>query len=215
MTHEFLQFASLFAFCCARHRRETRVPGRTPDALPEPAPFTLRDSHPLWSAVPGRFGYSAGCSLGHGPAGPSAGSAPPPGIGLPPTEPGGFGLVPGRSPLLGESAGHRTRRSPALLSVPRGSEMFQFPRFPPPDLCVQSGVVWHHPDGVAPFGHPRISALARSPRRFVGLPRPSSASIAQASTARPFLLGPCPGPPVHSGSLCVVCGPGMAGNRCA
>jgi hypothetical protein len=36
-----------------------------------------------------------------------------------------FRLFPFRSPLLGESR---------LLSVPRGTEMFQFPRFPPPAL---------------------------------------------------------------------------------
>ncbi len=35
----------------------------------------------------------------------------------------GFRLFPFRSPLLGESR---------LLSFPRGTEMFQFPRFPPP-----------------------------------------------------------------------------------
>ena len=39
---------------------------------------------------------------------------------LPPAR---FGLFPFRSPLLRESR---------LLSFPRGTEMFQFPRFPPP-----------------------------------------------------------------------------------
>ena len=42
-----------------------------------------------------------------------------------------FGLIPFRSPLLRESQ---------LLSVPRGTEMFQFPQFPLPVLCVQTGV---------------------------------------------------------------------------
>ena len=37
--------------------------------------------------------------------------------------PARFGLFPFRSPLLRESL---------LLSIPRGTEMFQFPRFPPP-----------------------------------------------------------------------------------
>ncbi len=40
-------------------------------------------------------------------------------IGLPATQRRRFGLVPVRSPLLGE-----------CFSVPRGTEMFQFPRFP-------------------------------------------------------------------------------------
>jgi hypothetical protein len=45
--------------------------------------------------------------------------------------PFGFGLVPFRSPLLRESR---------LFSFPRGTEMFQFPRFPLPVLCVHTGV---------------------------------------------------------------------------
>jgi hypothetical protein len=47
---------------------------------------------------------------------------------LPPAR---FRLFPFRSPLLRESL---------LLSFPRGTEMFQFPRFPLPALCVQAGV---------------------------------------------------------------------------
>ena len=43
-----------------------------------------------------------------------------------------FRLIPFRSPLLRESL---------LFSSPRGTEMFQFPRFPLPALCVQAGVL--------------------------------------------------------------------------
>ena len=50
--------------------------------------------------------------------------------------PARFRLFPFRSPLLRESL---------LLSFPRGTEMFQFPRFPPPGLCVQPGVTGHLP----------------------------------------------------------------------
>ena len=60
-----------------------------------------------------------------------------------------FRLFPFRSPLLGESR---------LFSFPRGTEMFQFPRFPPPALCVQAGVTRHDPCRVSPFGDPRIEA---------------------------------------------------------
>ena len=60
-----------------------------------------------------------------------------------------FRLVPFRSPLLRESR---------LFSFPRGTEMFQFPRFPPPTLCVQAGVTGHDPCRVSPFGDPRIEA---------------------------------------------------------
>jgi hypothetical protein len=45
--------------------------------------------------------------------------------------PVGFGLIPFRSPLLRESL---------LLSFPQGTEMFQFPWFPLPVLCVHTGV---------------------------------------------------------------------------
>ena len=60
-----------------------------------------------------------------------------------------FRLFPFRSPLLRESL---------LLSLPRGTEMFQFPRFPLAALCVQAGVTGHDPSRVSPFGHPRIEA---------------------------------------------------------
>ena len=71
---------------------------------------------------------------------------------LPPAR---FGLIPFRSPLLRESL---------LLSSPRGTEMFQFPRFPLPALCVQTGVAPHDGCGVSPFGHPRIDAWSTAPR---------------------------------------------------
>lgn len=75
--------------------------------------------------------------------------------------------------------------------------MFQFPRCPRTRLCVQRAVTPLHRSRVAPFGDPRISSLASSPRRFVGLPRPSSASVAKASTVRLPSLGPYPLLPSH------------------
>ena len=77
--------------------------------------------------------------------------------GLPPAR---FRLIPFRSPLLRESL---------LLSFPRGTEMFQFPRFPPPALCVHAGVTPHDGCRVSPFGHPRIDARSAAPR---GLSQP-------------------------------------------
>ena len=68
-----------------------------------------------------------------------------------------FRLFPFRSPLLRESL---------LLSFPRGTEMFQFPRFPLPALCVQAGVTPHDGCRVSPFGHPRIKAWSAAPRGF-------------------------------------------------
>ena len=73
---------------------------------------------------------------------------------LPPAR---FRLIPFRSPLLRESL---------LLSFPPGTEMFQFPGFPPPALCVQTGVTPHDGCRVSPFGHPRINALSAAPRGF-------------------------------------------------
>ena len=49
-----------------------------------------------------------------------------------------------------------TRR---IISFPRGTEMFQFPRFPPSGLCVQPVVIRDESDRVTPFGDPRVSLL--------------------------------------------------------
>ena len=78
----------------------------------------------------------------------------------------GFGLFPFRSPLLGESR---------LISLPRGTKMFQFPRFPPSGLWIQPAVPGHSPRWVSPFGHPRINACWRLPEAYRSQPRPSSA----------------------------------------
>ena len=74
-----------------------------------------------------------------------------------PTTPGGhwpvgrclparFRLFPVRSPLLGESR---------LISLPRGTRMFRFPRFPSPS----GGGPGSAPGRVAPFGDPRLRLL--------------------------------------------------------
>src|SRR6185437_603056 len=78
-----------------------------------------------------------------------------------------FGLFPVRSPLLGESR---------LISVPPGTEMFQFPGLAPfrvTDLAIGR---------VAPFGHPGITARVQLPQAYRSLPRPSSPLDAKAST---------------------------------
>ena len=73
---------------------------------------------------------------------------------LPPAR---FGLIRFRSPLLTESL---------LFFFPPGTEMFQFPGFPPRALCVQARVTPHDGCRVSPFGHPRINALSAAPRGF-------------------------------------------------
>jgi hypothetical protein len=78
-----------------------------------------------------------------------------------------FGLFPVRSPLLGESR---------LISLPPGTEMFQFPGLAP--LRV-TGLA---PSRVSPFGHPGITARVQLPQAYRSLPRPSSPLDAKAST---------------------------------
>ena len=72
-----------------------------------------------------------------------------------------------------------------MISFPPATEMFQFTDLPLPDLCIQSGVTGHYPSRVSPFGHPRITACSQLPEAFRGLPRPSSALGAKASTPYP------------------------------
>ena len=82
-----------------------------------------------------------------------------------------FGLRPFRSPLL------RTSR---LISLPPGTEMFQFPGFASPRKVMTTLARRR----VAPFGHLGITVCVRLPRAFRSLPRPSSPSCAQASPTR-------------------------------
>jgi hypothetical protein len=57
------------------------------------------------------------------------------------------GLVPFRSPLLGESR---------LISFPPDTEMFQFSGFASTSLCIHDGIT--PKSGVSPFGHLRVKA---------------------------------------------------------
>ena len=77
-----------------------------------------------------------------------------------------FGLFPVRSPLLRESQ---------LISVPSGTEMFQFPELAPHCLCIQQWVTGVATRRVSPFRHPRIRARLAAPR---GLSQPSTSFIA-------------------------------------
>src|SRR5450432_2788104 len=66
-----------------------------------------------------------------------------------------YRLLPFRSPLLWESR---------LISVPAGTEMFQFSAFALPTLCIQMRVTLA--GRVSPFGHLRIYARLPAPRSF-------------------------------------------------
>ena len=76
-----------------------------------------------------------------------------------------FGLFPFRSPLLWESR---------FLSVPPGTEMFQFPDLPLPALCVQAGITPNYECWVSPFGNPRVIACSAAHR---GLSQPATSFI--------------------------------------
>src|SRR4051812_41908526 len=86
-----------------------------------------------------------------------------------PTTPRGdsawFGLVRVRSPLLTESR---------FLSLPPGTEMFQFPGLAAMPYAFRHG--W--------FGHPGINARAQLRRAFRSVPRPSSPPGAKTSPIR-------------------------------
>ena len=71
-----------------------------------------------------------------------------------------------------------------MVSFPEGTEMFQFPSFPPYRLWIQRQVLRYEPERVSPFGHPRINACTRLPEAYRSVPRPSSALGAKASTVR-------------------------------
>jgi hypothetical protein len=71
-----------------------------------------------------------------------------------------FGLFPFRSPLLRESR---------LLYFPVGTEMFHFPTFPPPALCVQAGAMGHDAQSGFPIRKsPDQSLVADSPGLIAG-----------------------------------------------
>ena len=71
-----------------------------------------------------------------------------------------FGLFPFRSPLLRESR---------LLYFPVGTEMFHFPTFPPPALCVQAGAMGHYAQSGFPIRKsPDRSLVADSPGLIAG-----------------------------------------------
>ncbi len=87
------------------------------------------------------------------------------------------------SPFARHYSGNRD-----FLSFPPGTQMCHFPGFPPPALCVQTGVTRHYPCRVSPFGDPCFKARLRLHTAYRSLPRPSSAFGAKASTIRPYYL---------------------------
>jgi hypothetical protein len=127
--------------------------------------FRLRGCYPLWRPFPRPLTFRVLCNSLEDMQLPLAGPATPRQQRLHAVTLPWFRLSPFRSPLL---------RGSRLLSLPPGTEMFQFPGFPPPALCVQTGVTRHDPCRVSPFGDPRIEAWLAAPR---GLSQPPTSFI--------------------------------------
>jgi hypothetical protein len=69
-----------------------------------------------------------------------------------------------------------------LISLPPGTEMFQFPGFAlAPERASGCGMTRNR---VSPFGHPGLTGRVLLPPAYRSLPRPSSPPCAQASPAR-------------------------------
>ena len=80
-----------------------------------------------------------------------------------------FGLFPVRSPLLGESR---------LISVPEGTEMFQFPTFASAGYVFTDGCPDITPGGFPHSEIPGSKPVWRLPEAYRSLPRPSSPLVA-------------------------------------
>jgi hypothetical protein len=65
--------------------------------------------------------------------------------------------------------------------------MFQFPQFPLPALCIQTGVTPHDGCRVSPFGHPRIKVRSATPRGFSQPPTSFIGSRRQGIHRWPFV----------------------------
>ena len=126
-----------------------------------------------------------------------------------------FRLNPFRSPLLGASS---------FLSLPPGTEMFQFPGFTDPALCVQAGLTGHDPSRVSPFGYPWICGWLTPPQGFSQ--PPTSFFVSQCLGIHHVLLVTCrrdararygvlKDRPTSSGSLAyrLACGRRFEGSR--
>ena len=100
-----------------------------------------------------------------------------------------FSLIRFRSPLLTESR---------LFSLPVGTEMFHFPTFPPPALCVQAGVTGHDSSRVSPFGNPRITARLTAPRGLSQPPTSFIGSWCQGIHRAPLTTWPHKNPTPHT-----------------
>ena len=139
--------------------------------------FRLRGFHPLRPAFPCRSpSHELGNSLG--PCGGPGRSHNPDAATAATLTLHRFGLFPVRSPLLGESS---------FLSLPAGTEMFQFSAFPP-HCAVPGHQSWSVTRSRKSSDH---GLLSGSPKLIAAMLRPSSALDAKASTIHSSELNHC------------------------
>jgi hypothetical protein len=75
-----------------------------------------------------------------------------------------------------------------LLSLPPGTEMFQFPGFPVSALCVQAELAGHDSSRVSPFGNSWIYGWLAPPQDLSQLPTSFFGSRSLGIHRMPFLL---------------------------
>lgn len=129
------------------------VPRGTQEQSKSLSRFRVRGYHPLCPAFPVPFHYRSDLSLFEAVAAASALSYNPR-----TATPASYHAVRVWAFPLSLAT------TQGMISLPRGTKMFQFPRFPPTCLWVQQVVPGHSPRWVSPFGYPRINACRGSPR---------------------------------------------------
>ena len=122
--------------------------------------FRLRDDCPLWCVVPHASTTTCLCNFRRADHDSDQTSYNPGYATRGRLHVDGLGSIPFRSPLLGESR---------LISFPRGTEMFHFPRLSSSRLCVQRGITPHYRRWVYPFGNPRVNGYS-APHRGLSQP---------------------------------------------
>ena len=75
-----------------------------------------------------------------------------------------------------------------FLSLPPGTQMFQFPGLPSHRLCIHLWILKHYLKCVPAFGNLRINGYLLLPAAYRSLSRPSSAPSAKASALCSLLL---------------------------
>ena len=153
------------------------VSGDTWDYCGRFSDFRLRGSHPLRPAFPCRSPSHELCNSLNS-CGEFSRSRDPDAATAATLTLHRFRLFPVRSPLLGESS---------FLSLPAGTEMFQFSAFPP-HCAVPGYQPWSVTRSRRSSDH---SLLSGSPKLIAAMLRPSSALDAKASTIHSSKLNHC------------------------